>query len=490
MSANDQPNITTAAYDRMMERAELPLTLMGGTPAMRAMAEEYLPHHPAESSVAYELRKRRAVLRNYFRLTVSAMTGKVFAKEMQLGEDVPPRLAELAENIDLAGRHISIFAREAFKKALVPGLSYILVDYPPAEDARSLAEERQRGARPYWVLLEAEDVIGVRYETQGGQIILTQLRIHRCFSEPVGAFGEQDVEEVRVLDLVREETEAAHVAFTIWRKIQPNDKRRKAQWEIHQEGRMSIPVIPLVPVYTGYVAPFEAVPPLEDLAYMNLEHFQIRSDQRNALNVASFPILAATGVKDEAEGGDDEAVIGPNQYLTSDNEAAKFYYVESNGAHLEAGRKELQDLEEAMRAFGVQFQVRQSGAESATGRVLDANEVLSPLQAMALGLKDAIENALQLTAMWEGLPEGGSVTVNTELSLTATEAAEVQALIAARQAGEISRERFVTELRRRGILDDDYDPEEDAGLLALEGPALGLLGEDDDEDDDPPQDDE
>jgi hypothetical protein len=38
------------------------------------------------------------------------MTGRVFAKPIVLGEDVPPELVADAENIDLADRHLNIFA--------------------------------------------------------------------------------------------------------------------------------------------------------------------------------------------------------------------------------------------------------------------------------------------------------------------------------------------------------------------------------------------
>jgi hypothetical protein len=59
-------------------------------------------------------------------------------------------------------------------------------------------------------------------------------------------------------------------------------------------------------------------PPLEDLAHMNLEHYQLRSDQRNALTVASFPMLALYGWNKDNEG---EIDIGPRKaFIFDDNE--------------------------------------------------------------------------------------------------------------------------------------------------------------------------
>lgn len=423
------PSMPSAAYTRMSGKWELPRALMGGTPAMRMLAYKFLPRHPAESGRHWHARLQRSVLRNFFRRTVQSLTGKVFARPLQFGQDVPPRLQALMEDVDLTGRNLHVFARDVFEDALVHGLSHILVDYPRVAPGQTLADERALGARPYAVHVKAEQVIGWRLDDSGGQPRLTQLRLRETAVEGDGAFGEHSVERIRVLE---------PGTWTLWQQSPDGD------WAVIDSGESSLADIPLVTVYTGRIGMLEAEPPLDDLAWLNLEHWQVRSDQRNALNVTSFPILAAAGwTKD-----DGQVEFGPNKFLTTADPAGKFYYVESGGAHLAAGRAELEALEDSMRLFGLQFETR--ATPTATGRRIDAAEGAAPLQAWALGLADAVEQMLVYFARWEGLEDGGSVSLGGDL--VPLEAAELEALVHARASGDLGRDAFLGELKRRGVL--------------------------------------
>lgn len=425
------PAMPSAACMRMAARWELPRALMGGTPAMRLAGPRWLPRHPAESGRHYHARLQRTVLRNFFRRTVQTLTGKVFSRPIVLGEDVPPRLRDLMEDVDLTGRHLNIFARDVFADALVCGLSHVLVDYPRAVPGQTLADERAAGARPYAVHIKAEQVAGWRIAEVGGRPVLAQLRIRETVQEPDGVFGERPVEQIRVLE---------PGGWRLWRRGDDG------VWFMVEEGETSLREIPLVTVYTGRLGFMEAEAPLDDLAWLNLEHWQIRSDQRNALNVTSFPILAAAGWNQD----DGQVEFGPNKFLTTTDPSGRFYYVESGGAHLAAGRAELEALEDAMRLFGLQFELRDV-ATTATARRIDAAEGAAPLQAWALAMADALEQMLALFARWEGLADGGSVTLGADLG-PLQDGDGLDALLKARAAGDIGRAEFVAELKRRGVL--------------------------------------
>ena len=56
------PATTSAAYDTMAPRWHLIETLLGGTEAMRAAGETYLPRHSEETDKGYEERLSAAVL--------------------------------------------------------------------------------------------------------------------------------------------------------------------------------------------------------------------------------------------------------------------------------------------------------------------------------------------------------------------------------------------------------------------------------------------
>jgi len=451
------PSEPSAAYRRMAERYHLPRSLMGGNAAMRAAGETYLPRHPAENRRHYEARLKRTVLRNFFARTIDSLIGKVFAKPLCLGDDMPAALRAYAANVDLAGHGLDAFARTLFRDALIDGIAYVLVDFPAVSAALNLAQERALGARPYAVGLSAAEVIGARAEMIGGHQVLTQVRIRRALTEPADAFGEQSVEEILVLEP------------DLWRRY----RLVEGAWSLAADGRNSLGAVPVVALQTAPVGFFEARPPLEALAWMQLEHWQLRSDQRNALNVASFPILAASGWREEDDG---EIEFGPNKLLTMSSDNGKFYYVESSGAHLAAGRDEIEALERQMRQFGLQFETRAGSKETATGRAIDAGEGMAPLLAWAGALKVALEDMFGLFARWQGLDPAtvGTIIVDCQPDWIGDRKHVADILTSARANGEISRAAYLGELKRLGVLSDDFDvaldavrrAEPDAGLPA------------------------
>ena len=460
-------NDTCTAYRAMEADWRLCQALMGGTDAMRAAGETYLPKFASESADNYLVRLKRTVLTNYFRKTLEAMAGKPFAKPIVLGQDVPEAIAGKrgkeaqtgpggwVENIDLCGNHLDVFARQVFTAAMRDGLTHILVDSTGQGAAKTVAEEKAAGVRPYFVHVLAQNLIGWRWVFQGGRAVLVQARIREVITEPDGEFGEKPMTRVRVL------------APGAYRLYEENDKK---EWLLAEEGGTSLPYIPLVTVYGERTGFMTGRSPLLDLAHLNVAHWQSSSDQRNILTHSRFAMLAASGYNKEQDG---EVVVGPNRVLTSTDPNGKWYYVEPTGAAIAAGRQDLEDLKTEMAMNGLTMLLPRTGDQTATGRVLDYSEANSPLQAMALGLGDALEQALQIMADWAGLPGGGSVTINANFGLSLQHAQDVSNLVALRAAGEISQVTLWAEMKRRGVLADDFDPETEAQRLNDERPPLG-----------------
>ena len=175
-------------------------------------------------------------------------------------------------------------------------------------------------------------------------------------------------------------------------------------------------------------------PPLLDLAYKNIQHYQTDSDHDNALHVASFPILAVAGWEADK---DPTIKVGPNQVLATSDPQGKFYYVEHSGASLSAGRQRLEDLKADMATMGLQMMMPQaSGTVTATETQVKYAESTSDLQRMAFSLKDSLENGLVLMGEWVGLPDGGSIELRGSFVLPRDVATEAQALIQLRTVGD------------------------------------------------------
>ena len=107
-------------------------------------------------------------------------------------------------------------------------------------------------------------------------------------------------------------------------------------------------------------------------------------------------------------------------------------------------------------------------AVTATGESIGAARAHSALQAWAIGLKDAFEQAYVFTAEWLGEEANVEVTVSTDFSVVPFAQAPLTALKDARTAKDISQRTYWDGLRRFDVLPQDFDPEAEEGKLAEE----------------------
>jgi hypothetical protein len=216
--------------------------------------------------------------------------------------------------------------------------------------------------------------------------------------------------------------------------------------------------IPFAPVYSARKTGFlESTPPLLDLGYLNITHYQVMSDHLHALHKASVPILVRIGVV----GGDDGAaiIVGPNTALDVPTDG-DVKYVEHSGSALGQTREQLQDLKADMAIMGLRMlQHETRAAETAEAKRIDKAEQDSALSTAARGLQDGLERAVAFHAAFLGLPEGGSVAVNREferLRLTGTDIDMYAKRVA---ENTLSLETLWDIMQRAGHLPEDFDPE-------------------------------
>lgn len=448
----------------MVEKAEAVRALAGGTDAMRKAGTKYLPQEKAESADAYAARISRSWLFNALGKTVADMTGKVFAKEITFGDDVPADIKAMAENIDLTGRHLNVFARDVFADGMKSGIGYIFVDMPPAVKgndgkAATIAQEQAAGIRPYLTYIRLENLIGWKSTVQAGAEVLTQIRIRECVTEADGEFHEKEVEQIRVVEPGK------------WRTYRKSaDTTKSDVWILYDQGDISLTgKIALVPVYINRTNFMCGEPPLQKIAELNIAHWQSSSDQRNILHVARVPILFGAGFDAETE-----IEVGASRMIRTTNENATLEYVEHTGAAIEAGQKDIEKLEQQMQTMGLQLLVDKPGEKTATGEVRADVKENSPLAMMARALQDALEQAFGFIAEFrgQGADKGGSIVVNTDFGIQAGGGTDLQDLQSARSSGDLSRETLWDEMQRRGTLSTAFDPEIEKERLASEPPPL------------------
>jgi hypothetical protein len=463
----NDPSTTSFAWDSMIATWTMIETLLGGTEAMRQAGQLYLPQHEEESDVGYEERLNTNVLFNMTELTLEGLVGRPFSDPVRLNDDVPEKIVELTQNIDLQGNDISTFCREWFKEGVSKAFSHVLIDFPvltaEEREGRTLADDRAEGRRPYWQLIKPENLIfaSATVATVNGdpREFLTQVRIREFDVETVG-FAEVVKERIRVL---------FPGFFQVFEK-QQKDKRHKEEWVLIDEGETGLDFIPLVTFYTNRDGLMIGKSPIEDLTHLNVRWWQSNSDQINVLTVSRFPMLAVAGATDVSGS---VLKIGPRQLMGTKDPNGRFYFVEHQGKSIGAGRQELLDLEEQMASYGAEFLKRKPGSPTATARALDSAESITPLQDMTIRFIDAVNTALDFTASWIGITgksdiKGGTVTITTDFGPEEIREADIEFLMNARKIRDISREAMIAEAKRRGLISEDYDSIADVKQLFTE----------------------
>jgi hypothetical protein len=448
----DDPSALKPEVARMLKRAGVCNALMGGTEAMRRAGREYLPQEPLETDRAWESRRDRTMLFPALKDAIDSMVGKPLGQPIIL-EDVPPAILDALEDADLAGRDLDSFARAWFRQSLADGISWALVDYPRVPEGATLQTERDMAARPYLVHIPLASVLGWKTEMRGGRRVLSQFRWREVFEEPDGEFGAKPAERVRV-----------------W---EPGEVRAYAknggQWELDSEnsGPVSIKEIPIVCFSPGRTGFFAAEPPLEELAWLNVMHWQSSSDQRHILHTARVPLKVADN-KEPPRGADGREIeYGPNNILTG---FENLRYLEHSGAAISAGRQDIEDIEARMSIVAGRVLTKEPGPNtSATQSALEAKDGSSKLRQWAWDFQDRLEEVLRLMAAWTGAGTGGIAKLDGSWD-ERPEPQMLNTILQARLSGAISAETWLYNAQRYGILQNGVTVQEELGRMESEGP--------------------
>lgn len=453
---------------RMAELAtkrELVNTLMGGTFAMRAAKTKYLPKHPAESDGVYETRLQKTFLDNFLDLAVAKACGKVFKKQIML-KDVPPQLEELLDDVDLQGSGLDPFAQEVGRQSLASGISYILVDVPPSNGAKTAAEERAAGIRPYLVHIKPDSVLEILSERVNGKESLKRVRLKESVEERDGDWGFKTVDQVRVLEM-REGV----MCYDVYREHQVDGAKKEWVKQPDLSGVTTFPAIFLVPFYSNRVGFMIGEPGFQNIAESTLEHWQVKSEYMHALTMSCFCMYTASGVPDGFI-----FEVGPTKTLAATDPNANFGVIETTGKGVELAERALAGIESRIETSGVNLRVENAGKVTATAASLDSAETNAGLMAVAQNWSDSWELVLYYMASILGVDSKAEVEVCTDFGGLRGTQAGLTELGKARQLGDISREQYLGALIWRGELQEDFDLDANEEELASEGPALGIMG--------------
>jgi len=421
-------------------------TLLGGTYKIRKGHRKYLPQEPREQDISYDARLLRSVLAPYYVRLERMLAGMLTRKPVRL-DDVPDVIREQLFDVDLQGNDLQTWLFAASRICIRYGHVGVLVDAPAAG----------QNGRPYWVTYTPREILGFRTELKDGKQELAQLRLAEKIVVPDGLYGEKQVEQVRVL---------TPGAFEIHQKDQKGD------FVIVDEGTTSLSEIPFSVAYSNRMGVLESLPPLADIAELNLQHYQVQSDLSNQLHISAVPMLALFGFPAAAE----EISAGPGEAMAlPENSDAR--YIEPAGNSYEAQFKQLDRIAEQINALGLASILGSKlSAETAEAKRIDRSQGDSTMMVVAQQMQDLIDNCLRFHAEYMQERTAGSSLVNRDFMGIRLDPQEIQALLQLYTAGTITQETLLLQLEAGEVLGDDFDVEQEieatqtGGLIEMNQP--------------------
>ena len=461
-SAEKSPvGIPSVSYESMVELWELIHDLLGGTATMRIAAQKWLPKESAESVSAYSARLNKSVLYNGYKDTLNKLKNRPFTHPVTI-TDLPKEIAYIEHDVDGNNKPLEIFIKEVLENLIKYGVAYIYVDHTIVEavvegESITKADEKNLGVRVYLINIAPPDLIGWQAEKTSKSKELTQIRVKDVVIEPDGDYGDKEVTYINVY------------TPNSWEKHQQDSENTDKYTKIGS-GTHSFGEIPLVTIYANRIGYMIADPPLIDLAWLNVTHWQSYSDQRNILHFSRFGLLFGKGMpKKVVEAGSIE--LGPTKAILigDDSENADLKYVEHTGKSIESGQKDITDIECKMRILGDQPLIKDI-PDTATAEAIGENRTISQLQSWIRALERGLMQALKLACKWRDVTPSDTmeVSIYSDFEATILNSQDKELLLKMREAGEITGVTLLREQKRRGVFSLDMDPETEAKQAAEE----------------------
>jgi len=448
--------------------------IIEGYDAMVNAGTEYLPKFTDESKADYETRLKLAKFTNIYRDVVEGLAAKPFEKEVALAnQNVPPEFEEFVENVDGSGNNLTVFAAATFFNGINSAIDWIFIDYPkvPIDSIRTMADQKAAGLKPFWSHILARNVLEVRTENVDSKEMLTYFRVY----EPA---TDTTKERVRVFE---RSVENGAINWSLWERVEKPDKPENA-FMLIDAGILSIKVIPFVPFATGRRdgKTFYFYPAMADAADLQITLYQDESALQFIKTMAGYPMLAGNGIKPQFEQDGKtpkKLAVGPSRVLYAGADASgnhgSWAFVEPSASSMEFLQKSIKETKQDLRELGRQPLTAQSSQMTVITTTVAAGKAKSAVGFWCLLLKDALENALKITAEWMKSDFEPTVKVYDEFDSMLDTTSDITALTTMRKERDLSQDTYWKEMQRRRVLSDEFDPEKEREALLEEIPSDG-----------------
>ncbi|HYF36193.1 MAG TPA: DUF4055 domain-containing protein, partial [Prosthecobacter sp.] len=455
---------THAQYDAALPKWQRARDVLAGEDALKAAAEKYVPRLDSQTDAEFAAYINRACFYNAVARTLEGYGGLVFRRDPVMHLPEGPMWKDFENDVDLIGTSLYLYCKQIFAEVIGLGRCGTLIDWENDE------------ARPFFSLYKAEQILNWRMARVDGKNRLVLVVLAEdgppVIDEDHDEFQAEVVPQIRVMRLIpRGETGSCAVEI-----FQQQKKEGKKEKEWVSVGSLTplrrglpLPGIPFVFHGPKHGSPDVAKPPLEDVITVNLDHYRLDADFKHGLHFTAMPTAWVSGFP-----ADSQLRVGATTAWVTETAGATAGYLEFTGQGLMTHER-AQDRDERLMALlgSRMLEGQKKVAETAQALAIQHAAEGSVLANMATSMSRTITDALRWVYWWqstEAMPEDVTreqvaLDLNVDYETAKMTSDELNALVAAWQAGAISRESMHDLMRQGEVLADTRSNQEEAELI-------------------------
>ena len=430
-------NVKHQLYAEYEEKWHKMRHVFSGEEVLKKHSKKYIPPLEGQTELQYQEVINRESFENYTQKTAQGITGLIFAKAPII--EIGSKIKAIQDNIDLAQSTIIDLAQHCVGQIVEVGRAGLLVDMQSYNTSGlSVAEAELLNIRPYIKLYTTENILNWRYEIINNKTVLTLLvlqeqYVKRYVSEFVPEYDyryrvytlENGMVRVRVLD---------HAENFLEEETYPMMNGKNLDF------------IPFIPIGAKDLHIEPTNPPLLDIANINLSHWYLSVERRNALHYVGFPSIYGVGIQ-QRQG--ETINLGAGTINLFNNPQAKLEFLQLSAEGMGSVEKALEEKKQAMLALGARLLAPESASQISenTMQMKTAGSRAVIIQ-LADTISRGIEKALTIMAMW--LNDSGNIVfkLNTDYNLSEMSPQLITACIQANQVGLMPKKDVYDNLKK------------------------------------------
>ena len=430
-------NVKHQLYAEYEEKWHKMRHVFSGEEVLKKHSKKYIPPLEGQTELQYQEVINRESFENYTQKTAQGITGLIFAKAPII--EIGSKIKAIQDNIDLAQSTIIDLAQHCVGQIVEVGRAGLLVDMQSYNTSGlSVAEAELLNIRPYIKLYTTENILNWRYEIINNKTVLTLLvlqeqYVKRYVSEFVPEYDyryrvytlENGMVRVRVLD---------HAENFLEEETYPMMNGKNLDF------------IPFIPIGAKDLHIEPTNPPLLDIANINLSHWYLSVERRNALHYVGFPSIYGVGIQ-QRQG--ETINLGAGTINLFNNPQAKLEFLQLSAEGMGSVEKALEEKKQAMLALGARLLAPESASQISenTMQMKTAGSRAVIIQ-LADTISRGIEKALTIMAMW--LNDSGKIVfkLNTDYNLSEMSPQLITACIQANQVGLMPKKDVYNNLKK------------------------------------------